>query len=213
MPAEPLHIETLLPAGDWAALSPDIRRRFAAAHAHAPVIYRGALTIRRSPIGALFALLAAPLGQPLPRRAGEDITTEVHVSPDARGGMVWERWLLAQGRPAARVRSTKRMGQGGLEECTDRGLGMALDVFTENGALVFQSRGYFFSIGRWRLRLPGWAGPGTCRVTHTSLSAELFRFTLEMRHPFFGMIFVQRGMFIDPEPLLAPRAKNQPALV
>lgn len=206
-----LQIENLIPAEDWASLSPDIRRRFAAAHA--PVIYRGALTIRRSKIGALFACLAAPLGQPLPHCAGEDIVTEVHVFPDAQGGMVWERWLLASGRPAARVRSTKQMGRYGLEERTDRGLGMVLDVFVENGTLVFQSRGYFLTLGRWRLRVPDWAGPGICRVTHTSYSAELFRFTLEMRHPLAGLIFVQRGMFIDPDPALAGCPADQPALV
>jgi hypothetical protein len=212
MHAKPLEIETLLPSEDWASLSSDIRRRFAAFHA--PVVYRGVLTVRRSWLGALFAWAATPLGQPLLSRNGEDVETEVPVYPDGRGGVVWERWLLEAGRPANCVRSTKGLGRGGgLEERTDRGLGMELDVFVTGGALVFQSRGYFLQFGRFRLSLPAWVTPGTCRVTHTSLSPQVFRFTLEMRHPFLGVTFQQRGMFIDPEATIAPKQAAQLALV
>ncbi len=211
MQIRPLEIERMMPPTEWASLSADIRRRFAAGHAS--VAYRGVLTVRRSWLGALFAWAAAPLGQPLLSRNGEDIETEVHVYPDGRGGVVWERWLLEAGRAANCVRSTKSLGRGaGLEERTDRGLGMRLDVFAANGALVFESRGYFLQFGCFRLPLPAWATPGTCRVTHTSLSPQVFRFTLEMRHPLLGLTFQQRGMFIDPEPVAGPAFTGQPAL-
>ncbi len=212
MNAKPLEIESLVPPEDWASLSVDIRRRFAAGHA--PVVYRGALTMRRSWLGALFAWAAKPLGQPLLSRYGEDVETEVHVYPDGRGGVVWERWLLEAGRPANCVRSTKGLGRdGGLEERTDRGLGMKLDIFVAGGDLVFQSRAYFLQFGRFRLYLPAWATPGTCRVTHTSFSPQIFRFTLEMCHPIWGVTFQQRGMFIDPEPGDQPEFADPLALV
>lgn len=212
MHAKPLDIETLLPPGGWASLSVDIRRRFAPGHA--PVVYRGALTARRSLLGAVFAWAAAPFGQPLFSRNGEDIETEVHVYPDGRGGVVWERWLLQAGRPAHCVRSTKAAGRrGGLEERSDRGLGMELDVFVADGALVFQSRRYFMQLGRFRLNLPAWAAPGTCRVTHTSLGPGLFRFTLDMHHPLWGATFQQHGMFTDPDLAAAPAQLAQPVSV
>lgn len=208
MHAKPLEIETLLRPEDWASLPDSVRRRFTAHHAR--IVYRGVLTVRRSWFGALFAWAAAPLGQPLLSRNAQDIETEVHVYPDGKGGVVWERWLLEAGRTANCVRSTKRLDrQGGLEECTDHGLGMELEVFATAGALVFQSRQYFLQLGRFRLSLPSWATPGTCRVTHTNLGAELFRFTLEMRHPIWGTTFQQQGVFVDPMPPELPTQAAQ----
>lgn len=208
MHATPLEIETLMTPEDWTSLPGDVRRRFAPHHAQ--VVYRGVLTVRHSWLGALFAWAAAPLGQPLLSRNRKDIETEVHVYPDGKGGVVWERWLLEAGQPANCVRSTKALGRsGGLEERTDRGLGMELDVFAADGALVFQSRRYFLQLGRFRVPLPSWATPGTCRVTHSNLSAELFRFTLEMRHPLWGTTFQQRGVFVDPVPCEKPRQTAQ----
>jgi hypothetical protein len=193
-----LDIAALLGPDEWARLAPDIRRRFAPDHPK--VVYRGALTVRRSLIGDLYARLATAFGRPLPLLAGEDIETEVRVFPDGRGGMVWERWLFRPGRSVSCVRSTKAIGRDGrLEERTDRGLVMALDIFVVNGALVFQSRRYAIEIFRHiRLPIPAWLGPGVCRVTHAGLSPEFFRFTLEMRHRWWGLTFQQRGIFLDP---------------
>ncbi len=192
-----MHLQRLLPAEDWACLHPAIARRFA--RHDAPILYRGVLSIQRSWLGALSAWCAAPFGQPLPLHGAKDVPAEVRVFPDGHGGVVWERWLLAPGRQAACVRSTKRLGPTGLEECTDAGLGMALTLRAEHGALVFQSQSYFLACGRWRMKLPGWATPGTCRVTHTDLGDGLFRFTMEMRHRVWGLTVSQRGVFVDPE--------------
>jgi hypothetical protein len=193
-----LNIAALVGPDDWACLAPDIRRRFAPDHA--PVVYRGALTVRRSAIGFLYARIAAAFGRPLPLCAGDDIETEVRVFSDNAGGVVWERWLFLPGHPATCVRSTKAIGRNGrLEEKTDRGLIMALDVFVLDGALVFQSRSYSMRIfGKIRLPVPALLGPGQCRVTHEGLSPEFFRFTLEMRHRLWGRTFHQRGIFLDP---------------
>jgi hypothetical protein len=202
-----LDIAALVGPDDWACLAPDIRRRFSPDHA--PAVYRGALTVRRSAIGRLYARIAAVVGRPLPLCAGDDIETEVRVFPDGAGGVVWERWLFRPGHPASCVRSTKAIGRNGrLEERTDRGLVMALEVFVHHGALVFQSRGYSIQIfGNLRLPIPALLGPGQCRVTHEGLSPKIFRFTLEMRHRLWGRTFYQRGMFLDPpDPSATPSA-------
>jgi hypothetical protein len=199
-----LDIAALIGPDDWACLAPDIRRRFAPDHAR--MVYRGALTVRRSPIGLLYARIAAAFGRPLPLCAGDDIETEVRVFSDNAGGVVWERWLFLPGHPASCIRSTKAIGRNGrLEEKTDRGLIMALDVFVSDGALVFQSRGYSIKIfGKIRLPIPALLGPGQCRVTHEGLSPEFFRFTLDIRHRLWGRTFYQRGIFLDPPDPGAP---------
>jgi len=193
-----LDIAALVGPDDWACLAPDIRRRFAPDHP--PVVYRRALTVRCSLVGRLYARFAAAFGRPLPLCAGDDIETEVRVFPDGAGGVVWERWLFRPGYPASCVRSTKAIGRNGrLEERTDHGLVMALDVFVHDGALVFQGRRYSIEIfGNIRLPIPALLGPGLCRVTHEGLCSEFFRFTLEMRHRLWGRNFYQRGIFLDP---------------
>jgi hypothetical protein len=76
---------------------------------------------------------------------------------------------------------------------------MALRVFEDDGALVFESQRYFFALGRWHLPVPALLSPGVCRVSHRDLGAGRFRFTLTMTHPRWGQTFHQTGVFADPE--------------
>jgi hypothetical protein len=186
----------------WARLAPAIRRRFAPGHADASVTYAGRMRLERSLAGVLFALAAKLVGGPLPLTAAPDAEAEVKVESDGRGGVVWTRRLRTTGGgPTLVVRSTKRRDAAGrLLECVDGGLGMALDVFEEDAALVFQSRSYFLRILGVRLPIPAIATPGVCRVVHMDLGAEKFRFTLSFIHPVWGRTFVQDGVFIDPHP-------------
>lgn len=196
--APPLDLACVVGAAAWSRLAPQVRRRFTPGHL--PTTYYGALTIRHSWAGALFARLGALLGGPLPLHAGTDVPAEVQVRPDGQGGVVWERWLRQPGR-AACVRSTKHADRdGGVSERTDRLLGMALDVRVEGEALVFESRFYFLAPTRhgWRLRIPALLTPGRCRVTHAPAGPGRFRFTLTMTHPLLGQTSSQDGIFTDP---------------
>lgn len=197
--APPLDLARVVGAPAWSRLTPEVRRRFAPGHQ--PATYHGALTIRHSWAGALFARVGALLGRPLPLHAGTDVPAEVQVRPDGQGGVVWERWLREPGRAAACVRSTKHTDRdGGVSERTDRLLGMALDVRVEGEALVFESRFYFLATARRgrRLRIPVLLTPGRCRVTHAPAGPGRFRFTLTMTHPLLGETSSQDGIFTDP---------------
>ena len=137
--------------------------------------------------------------------------TSVRVFDDGHGGMVWERRFHTAGERAPHVvRSTKQVGaDGGLQERTDGGLSMALAVFEERGALVFESRRFALILGRLRIPVPALLTPGTCRVTHTDLGDGLFRFDLDMVHPLWGHTFHQSGVFADPvEVMTAPLASQ-----
>lgn len=194
-----LDIAALAGSARWQQLSPAIRRRFAAAHQ--PVSYQGQMQLRSSARGRVFAWLAGWLGSPLAGGRAEAVPTTVHVRGDGQGGVIWERQLGLPEQPGfQRVRSTKRLGRhGGLEECTDGGLAMALQVCVEDGALVFYSQHYFLQCGRWRITVPRWMTPGTCRVEHRDEEPGQFRFTLDMVHPLWGHTFHQTGIFQDPE--------------
>lgn len=197
--ARPLDLPTLVGGAGWARLPQAVQRRFGTAHPD--VVYRGHMDLRCSRIGRLHALAARLFGGPLTRVNATGVPTEVRVHDNGYGGMVWERRFHGQGGHGVRVvRSTKEVGvDGGLQERTDGGLSMSLDVFEEDGALVFRSRRFWLVLGWLRVPVPAWLTPGVCRVTHTDLGQGLFRFTLSMVHPLWGETFHQTGVFADPD--------------
>jgi hypothetical protein len=198
---EPLDLASLVGGASWVTLSPAIRRRFAAAHAN--VVYLGAMDLDCSSVGRCFAVLARLFGGPLLAVRRDSVPAQVHVCGNDQGGVIWERHLGLAGRLGEGeqvVRSTKLLGpQGCLEERTDGGLSMSLEVVTENGALVFYSRHYFIALGPLRLRVPSLLTPGVCRVEHRDEGPGQFRFTLDMVHPWWGRTFHQTGLFTDPD--------------
>ena len=199
-PATPraLDLPALVGASAWARLPAAVRRRFGGDHGAAT--YVGRMELRCSAAGRVFAALSRLFGSPLSGVTSDAVPTSVRVFDDGRGGMVWERSFHTAGARAPHVvRSTKQLGgDGGLLERTDGGLSMALDVFEERGALVFESRRFTLVLGRLRLPVPALLTPGTCRVTHTDLGDGLFRFDLDMVHPLWGHTFHQSGVFVDP---------------
>lgn len=197
--AAPLDLAALVGVEGWARLPPAVRRRFAAGHA--ATVYEGRMDLACSRVGRVYAALASLFGSPLTAARTQALPTRVRVHGDGRGGVVWERCFAARdGIAAQTVRSTKLRGAaGGLIERTDGGLAMNLDVFEDQGALVFQSRSYFFDLFGWYLPVPAWLTPGTCRVEHHDLGPGRFRFTLVMDHPRWGRCFEQTGVFIDPD--------------
>ena len=200
----PLDLAALVGAEGWSRLPAAVQRRFAAAHAD--TAYRGHMDLACSRLGRVMALLGALFGGPLTGRRALQVPTTVQVRGNGRGGVVWERrFQRAAGEggvaPERIVRSTKEMDTDGvtLRERTDGGLSMALRVFEDDGALVFESSRYFLALGRWHLPLPALLSPGVCRVSHRDLGAGRFRFTLTMTHRLWGQTFHQTGVFADPE--------------
>lgn len=193
--APALDLAALVGEPGWSRLPAAVRRRFAAGHA--PVRYDGTMSLHCSPAGRVFAWLSRVLGGPLAGMNADAVDTTVRVGDDGAGGVVWARDF--GGRQL--VRSTKALDAAGrLNELTDGGLGMDLDVFESGGSLVFESRRFFLLVGsrRWRLPVPSLFTPGTCRVTHTDLGSGRFRFTLTMTHALWGRTFEQTGVFCDP---------------
>lgn len=195
-----LDLPALVGAAAWARLPPAVQRRFGTAGVEAA--YIGHMELRCSHIGRFHAWVARLFGGPLTSRNASTVPTSVLVYDNGSGGVVWERRFHRDGergeRGARIVRSTKEIGaDGGLQERTDGGLSMSLDVFEEDGSLVFRSRRFWLVLGRLRVPVPGLLTPGTCRVTHTDLGQGFFRFSLTMTHGLWGETFHQSGVFAD----------------
>jgi len=195
--AKPLDLSALVGPAAWARLPAAVQRRFAAGHAEAT--YRGLMDMRCSRLGHVLAWLVKPLRSPLAAANACGVPTTVRVRA-VGAGVVWERHF---DDGVGHVVSTKELGHDGrLQERTRGGLGMALNVFEQDGALVFESHRYFLDLGVLRLAMPRLLSPGTCRVEHRELGDGLFRFTLSMSHPLWGETFHQTGVFVDPSPSL-----------
>ncbi|MDX2308779.1 MAG: DUF4166 domain-containing protein [Hyphomicrobium sp.] len=188
----------LLGEDAWHRLPAAVQRRFA--HAVRPgeaILYRGRVAeTTLSPLGRLLSVVAQMIGSPLPETPGAIGAACVSVMDAESGlGQVWTRTYARAGRFPQVVHSMKRFaGPTGLEEHVGHGVGMALDLSEERGALVFSSRFYFVSLGRWRWRVPSWLAPGAMRIVHRDLGDE-FLFELTLTHPVFGQLIRQVAYF------------------
>ena len=214
-----LRYRALMGQKAWEALAPDVRRRFShRLAAGESLVYSGQIVeTHLSRLGRLLVTAARLIGGPFPLRAyGAGEPTVVTVTEDkASQGQFWTR-LYGWGRGFPQiVHSSKRFaGPTGLEEYVGCGIGVALTLHEEAGALVFRSAGYFLSILGRRLRLPAWLSPGDLRVCHRDLGDGRFVFGLTLDHPRFGCLLSQTALFRDQEAATNPadRAEETRAL-
>jgi hypothetical protein len=189
----------LLPEEAWARLPLPIRRRFSKRLPDGgTIVYAGTVTESwTSRAGWCLAQAARLIGGPLPHATGPGAASAVTVTEDkATGGQVWTRlYARERGFPQVLHSSKRFAGPTGLEEYVGRGVGMALTVHVEDGALVFRSAGYFLHAFGRRLPLPAWATPGALTVTHAEAGGGAFRFTLEITHPRLGALLRQTALF------------------
>lgn len=194
----------LMSEAEWVALPPAIRRRFSRCLADgATSVYAGrVVATRMSRPGFLLAHAARLIGGPLPTATDADVPSIVTVTEDfATGGQIWTRLYSRRSGFPQVIHSSKRFaGPTGLEEYLGFGFGMALAVAVRNGALVFESHGYFVQVLRRRLRLPSWLCPGDLIVTHAERGAGRFVFTLDLTHRRLGFLIHQTIEFQEVTP-------------
>lgn len=190
----------LLSADAWAALPRAVQHRFSKRlQGGATTAYRGeVVAVRANLAGRLLVNAARLVGAPLPL-VFEPGPSVVAVTEDAVGqGQVWSRiYARRDGFPQV-IHSAKRFaGPTGLEEHVGAGVGMALTVAVDEGALVFRSAFYFATLMGRRFRLPRWAEPGALTITHRDLGEGRFAFTLALDHPRLGRLLGQDAVFQD----------------
>jgi hypothetical protein len=183
----------------WGRLPRAVQARFATHPLGFRTCYDGRMQVRASLAGRLFAQICRLIGTPLAPWIGDDVATRVDVWLDARGGLVWDRRYHFPAHQPLLVTSRKvAAADGGLLEVTRAGLGMALRVSAEDGAVHFRSTGYFLSLLGSRLPIPDLLTPGRAHVVHRQERPGHFRFTLSFQHPWLGETFHQDGVFTDP---------------
>jgi len=193
----------LLPDEAWGRLPLAIWRRFSKRSAAGDtVVYVGTIEEASfSPAGWWLAQLARIIGAPLPLCAETGVPMIVTVT-EASGGQIWTRICARSNGFPQVIHSAKRFaGPTGIEEYLGLGLGIALRLSAEDGALVFRGDHLFIALGRrLRLRLPRWLNPGTLTVAHVDRGGGRFAFTLDLIHPLFGDLIHQVAIFADGEP-------------
>lgn len=198
-PTVPIDFERLLGRAAWERLPAAVQHRFGPHAADETILYEGRMLVAASLVGRLIAQVCRLIGTPLAPWTGTDVPTSVDVHLDQRGGLVWARTYRFKRHAPILVSSTKLMtAEGDLLEVVRGGLGMALDVTVEDGALHFRSRYYFVSLGRLRVRIPNLMTPGRAHVIHRDTGGGTFRFTLDFQHPWLGRTLFQDGLFHDP---------------
>jgi hypothetical protein len=189
----------LLREREWSSLPEAIRRRFSKRMPHGgATVYAGEiLETRMSLAGWLLAQALRLLGAPLPTARCAHLPSVVTVTEDKpSGGQIWTRiYARRKGFPQV-VHSAKRFaGPTGLEEYVGHGVGMSLDLFVRDGALIFRSRDYFVqALGR-RFVLPAWLCPGELTVIHAEVPDGRFSFTLQLVHPRLGLLMRQMALY------------------
>jgi hypothetical protein len=194
-----LRFRALIGEQGWAALPAAVRERFGHRVAGgAAIVYCGeTVECRMSPAGRLLAMLGRLIGGPLPLSRDVFVPAIVTVTEDAAtGGQFWTRiYGRRRGFPQV-IHSCKRFaGRTGLEEYVGRGVGIALRVRVEDGALHFLSDHYFLGLAGRRLRLPRWLSPGALKVSHIDRGGGWFAFVLSLRHPVLGELIRQTAVF------------------
>jgi hypothetical protein len=196
-----LRFRALVGEEAWSRLPEPVQRRFAKCLTPGTMlVYRGEVVATKLSVGGrILAFLARAIGSPLPLTDGATGPALVAVVEDSRlGGQNWTRIYARPGRFPQTIHSTKRFrGATGLEEHVGCGIGMALKVSVEDGALCFRSQHYFVELGRLRLRVPGWLQPGRMLVTHREEGGGTFSFSLTLKHPALGTLIHQLAYFCD----------------
>lgn len=186
---------------DWNSLPAAVQTRFARhLSARASISYRGeVLSCRISRIGWWLAHCARLIGAPLPLCDDVGVAAAVNVTGDVDGrSQHWTRQYGRIGKAPQVIHSTKRFaGPTGIEEHLGFGIGIALSLRVDAGALLFESEHYFMTVFGRRLRMPGWLMPGRLTVAHIDMGGGRFAFTLDLTHPRFGTLMQQVALFAD----------------
>lgn len=186
----------------WSRLARGIRERLGTEpEAGETRLYRGTMSkVALNWAGRIMAHAGRSLGAPMAWSTGEDVPCDVHVYRDTASGLVWERRYDFGRAGKQTARTVKRCdGSGHLLECFGDHAGMTLRVFEENRALHFVSEDFFLLLGGWKLRLPGLFSPGELHVAQYDEGGGLFRFTMDVNHPWLGLIAEQDGLFREEE--------------
>lgn len=184
----------------WQALHPDIQNRFEKnPFPGRPLRYTGILSeLTCSFWGRLLGHLTRPMiqGALIPYSDYDfPVDIQVYSKPDCPHIYKERTYRLSRRKPIMFTSYMKESEKGEVLEYVGMGLGMKLRVFEKNGNLHFESDGYFWDIGLFRIPLPDLLSPGKTYLTHMNQDRDTFRIRIDITHSIFGKMFTQAGVF------------------
>ena len=180
----------------WLRLPAAVRRRFGEP-GRVDVFVGEVVSCRLTRFARAFDALSRRLGAPLPALDEPGAAVVVSVVDDGAGGQFWTRVFHARRGFPRVIQSHMRFDRERLEERLGIGLIMSIDLETDARGLHFVSAGYALAVGRWRLPVPAWFGPGAMRLDHAHVDERRFDVTITLTHPWWGEILRQTCAFED----------------
>ena len=189
----------------WQELHPDIQARFDKnPRPNHPLYYQGHLSeLSCSRFGRLIGLLTKPLikGALIPfNDANFPVDIEVYSKPECRDIFKQRIYRLHDKKPIQFTSFMREGKRGEVLEYVGFGLGMKLVLHVYEGNLYFRSDGYFWDILGFLMPIPALFTPGRTFLCHRNDNASQFNIRIEIKHPIFGTIFTQVGIFHDLQP-------------
>lgn len=183
---------------DWALLSPNIQARFE----HDPPIgtvvrYRGIMeVVQCSRWGKILAWFVQHTGALMPYE-GESVPCDIEVWTQREKSDVFKKrtYHLSNRKPFVFQSRMRLDNNKKLVEFVGGGFAMFITVQEHNGNLKFTDDGYFLQIGALRLPIPRVLSPGQVYLLHENIGPTSFRITIDIRHPWYGPLYYQRGTF------------------
>ena len=182
----------------WLSVPENVRLRFD--HDPIPgtvVRYTGVMsTVRCSLIGKILGWLVQRTGA-LMHLEGTNVPVDIDVWKDSHDHSVRKRrvYHFQDRKPFVFESRMELDANGELAEHVGGGFGMYVRVAAASEGLRFTDAGYFLQIASYRLTLPDWLGPGRVFLCHADVGPHEFRILIEIRHPVFGRLFWQEGVF------------------
>jgi len=180
----------------WCNLSPKTQKRFENDPERQE--YIGLMSeVSCTRLGKMMAAFAKLFGSPLIPHSGRDVPIEVLVYKKPGNSDIFKkRTYFFKNTPPFTVQTHMHVNERGeFMEYAGLGLGLKMAVRAKDGKLYFHGLGYGLSVGKYLLPIPAFLSPGIAFIEHSDYGEKQFRVRIEMRHPWFGVMFIQDGVF------------------
>jgi len=153
--------------------------------------------VYHSAIAKLFILPGRIFGALVPYK-GKNIPTEVRnwTASDNHKAMFWHRTLAFPGKPPVIFESRmEHIKDDEIIEYVRYGMGIRMRISVKDNALIFNSIGYVWQLGKIKIPIPTWAILGNAKITEKAISDDQFFIDFQIIHPLFGRTFAYSGVY------------------
>jgi len=153
--------------------------------------------VYHSAIAKLFILPGRIFGALVPYK-GNNIPTEVRnwTTSDNRKAMFWHRTLAFPGKPPVIFESRmEHIKDDEIIEYVRYGMGIRMRISVKDSALIFNSIGYVWQLGKIKIPIPTWAILGNAEIIEKAISDDQFFIDFQIIHPLFGRTFAYSGVY------------------